>query len=219
MSDVEFIFGGSFDPIHHGHLSILESLHASQASWKVRLIPCAVPALKQKTSASFEQRVEMIQLAVAGNQRVTIDCREAERVGKSYTYDTLVELKKEAKNRRLVLVIGSDNLASFDKWYSIEKFSNLCHLLVVNRPKSIIDQYLDKVKQVGFRLSDSLTELEQQLCGLCYRLKMQETKTSSTEIRKQLKRDLPAQCFDQSGSSIDTPEAVKAYIRKNLIYS
>jgi nicotinate-nucleotide adenylyltransferase len=183
MSDIEFIFGGSFDPIHFGHLHIIDSLQDLNSSWPVRILPCSVPALKKRTSASFVQRVEMIQLALKDYNNVIVDRRESHRTGKSYSYDTLRELAQEYPGRRFVLVIGSDNLETIGQWYQAEQLAKCCHLVVVDRPDTSVEQQQAHLIDLGFRAVTSHLELAEVKSGLFYHYKIIERDTSSTAIR------------------------------------
>jgi nicotinate-nucleotide adenylyltransferase len=183
MSDIEFILGGSFDPIHFGHLHIIDSLQDLNSSWPVRILPCSVPALKKRTSASFVQRVEMIQLALKDYNNVIVDRRESHRTGKSYSYDTLRELAQEYPGRRFVLVIGSDNLETIGQWYQAEQLAKCCHLVVVDRPDTSVEQQQAHLIDLGFRAVTSHLELAEVKSGLFYHYKIIERDTSSTAIR------------------------------------
>ncbi len=183
MSDIEFIFGGSFDPIHFGHLHIIDSLQDLNSSWPVRVLPCSVPALKKRTSASFVQRVEMIQLALKDYNNVIVDRRESHRTGKSYSYDTLRELAQEYPGRRFVLVIGSDNLETIGQWYQAEQLAKCCHLVVVDRPDTSVEQQQAHLIDLGFRAVTSHLELAEVKSGRFYHYKIIERDTSSTAIR------------------------------------
>lgn len=187
MSDIEFIFGGSFDPIHFGHLHIINSLQDLNSSWPVRILPCSVPALKKQTSASFAQRVEMIQLALKDYHNVIVDRRESHRTGKSYSYDTLRELAKEYPSRRFILVIGSDNLETIGQWYQAKQLAKCCHLVVVDRPDNSVEQQQAFLTDLGFRAVTSHLELAEVPSGLFYHYKIIERDTSSTAIRDSLR--------------------------------
>lgn len=187
MSDVEFIFGGSFDPIHFGHLHIIDSLQSLNSNWPIRILPCSVPALKKQTCASFQQRIEMINLALNDYENVIVDQREATRTGKSYSYDTLLELAREHPKRRFVWVIGSDNLESIGKWHHAKQLASYCHMIVVNRPNSSVEQQQSQVLDLGFQKAESYSQFAEVQSGLFYHYKITEKETSSTAIRENLR--------------------------------
>ncbi len=200
MSDVEFIFGGSFDPIHFGHLHIIDNLQSLSSDWTIRVLPCAVPALKKQTSASFEQRVEMLQLALSDYNNILVDQRENARSGKSYSYDTLCELTEEYSNRQFILVIGSDNLDSIGRWHKAERLAKLCHLIVVNRPDSNVEKQLIELVNLGFNPTESPLELTKLKNGLFYHYRITERNTSSTAIRESLRSRVTQNQEDENGA-------------------
>lgn len=209
-TNIELIFGGSFDPVHLGHVNVIKSLRKAFPDWLIRLMPCSVPALKLATSASFEQRVDMLQLAIKNISDVVIDKRENDRVGKSYTLDSLKSLSKENVNRKRVLVIGTDTLMSMNQWYQWQELKNHCHLIYVSRPNVNIEEPAKEMQRLGFNLAASAHELENSNIGYYYCLKIEEKDISSSEVRSHLLR----------GLSVDKliPENVKEYIVKNQIY-
>lgn len=210
MSKVEFIFGGSFDPIHNGHINIIESLIAEIPMWPIRILPCAVPALKKATSARFWQRCEMISLATEFMANVEIDTREFARKGKSYTIDTLIDLKKQYPERRFIVVIGSDNLDSIEQWHKSDQLRDFCHLLVVSRPNSTLNSLGNKMKKLEFHQSDELRELEREISGFYFVLSIEEKDISSTNIRAKYEQKVER--------ATNLPLVVQQYIKDNFIY-
>lgn len=128
------IFGGTFDPVHHGHLrtalEVLEACHLSA----VRLMPCAVPPHRPPAVAPAELRLRMLRAAVAGERRLMVDERELRRPGPSYTVDSLVALRAEAGGRPLCLVLGADAFLGLAGWHRWREIVALAHLIVVHRP-------------------------------------------------------------------------------------
>lgn len=124
------IFGGTFNPPHLGHLRLITEISDKMKLDRVLIIPAAIPPHKQATSlASGEDRLEMCRLCFGSDSRFTVCDTELLRKGKSYTYDTLCEIKAQYPDAELFLVVGSDMLASFDKWYryhDILMMSTLC---------------------------------------------------------------------------------------------
>ncbi|MCF6194792.1 MAG: nicotinate (nicotinamide) nucleotide adenylyltransferase, partial [Kangiellaceae bacterium] len=139
----EFVFGGSFDPVHLGHVNLLAHLQRFAPSWRIRILPCAMPPLKRRTIASFEQRVTMLKLGLDNleqSEKITIDQRENDRLGKSFTFDSLQNLRGESPDVDLVLVLGADAISSISQWYRVEDLNQLCHLMIVNRPGILLDK-------------------------------------------------------------------------------
>jgi nicotinate-nucleotide adenylyltransferase len=128
------VFGGSFDPVHHGHLiaavSLMEALRLDQ----VRMVVAGQQPLKQGGHrASAEDRARMVQLAVEGHPGLRADGRELLRKGPSYTVDTLEELHEEWPQARLVLLIGSDAAAEMDRWHEPQRIRDLARVAVFRR--------------------------------------------------------------------------------------
>ncbi|SRR6056297_232768 len=129
------IFGGSFDPVHLGHLWIAESAIETLGLDQLRWIPAATSPLKPGgATAGDSQRLQMVQLAVAGADKHVVDDREIRRGDVSYTVDTLAEIRGELKrDDELFLIIGSDSLASMRQWHRPEDLLRMATLAVVQR--------------------------------------------------------------------------------------
>jgi len=133
------IFGGAFDPIHFGHLILAEQGREQGRLDEVWFVPTAHPPHKQEpTLTRFEQRVEMLALAVAGNPTFRIDELEKERSGPSYTADTLAELRRRHPAHEFLLLLGSDTLLDLPHWYQPHRVLENASLLVMTRPGSAV---------------------------------------------------------------------------------
>jgi len=131
------IFGGSFDPIHQGHLILAENCREQASLDLVLFIPCATsPHKTDGASSTDRQRCEMIELAIAGHESFRLSKIELERGGISYTVDTLADLKEQHPDDELFLMMGDDSLESFDSWHEPQKICELSIPLVANRPGS-----------------------------------------------------------------------------------
>ena len=128
------VFGGTFDPVHLGHLVLAEQCREQGRLDEVWFVPAGVPPHKQGLAISrFEQRVEMIELAIAGNPAFRVEPIEAERPGPNYTADTLEELKRRQPATDFFLLIGSDSLADLPGWYEPRRIVASAGLLVMLR--------------------------------------------------------------------------------------
>lgn len=129
------IMGGTFDPIHNGHLrTAVEVLDRYQYS-ELRLIPCFQPVHKGRPSVSPQQRLEMAKLAISGDARLRVDSREMDREGPSYSVDTLRDIRSEiGPNESLIMVLGMDSFLSLPTWLNWQQLIQYSHLLVVSRP-------------------------------------------------------------------------------------
>ena len=128
------VFGGTFDPIHYGHLrSAFEMLQALEFE-QVRFIPCGDPPHRGVTFASAEERFRLVEEAIAGQEGFVADDRELRRDGPSYTVDTLATLRKEFPDRSLGLIVGMDAFLGLPGWYRWDEILNFAHIVVAHRP-------------------------------------------------------------------------------------
>jgi len=120
------LLGGTFDPVHVGHLrAAIEAREALRAD-EIRLLPCAVPPHREQPAVGPEQRLQMLQAAIAGIPGLRADARELQRSGPSYTYDTLISLRAEiGEQRPLVLVLGADAFAGLPTWHRWREINRL----------------------------------------------------------------------------------------------
>ncbi len=131
------IFGGSFDPVHYGHLLLAESCREQLVLDEVWLVPAHVSPHKQHAHpADGATRVEMLKLAVAGHPQLVVSTLELDREGVSYTVDTLDELRQQDTNRELLLLMGADSLYDLPRWRDPKRICQLATLAVVQRPGS-----------------------------------------------------------------------------------
>ena len=129
------ILGGTFDPVHIGHLRAALELKARLALPEVRLIPCGTPAHREQPQASNAQRLELLRLAVADEPGLIVDDRELRRPGPSYMVDTLRELKVDQAGKTLCLALGSDAFMALHTWHQWQDILALAHLVVWHRPQ------------------------------------------------------------------------------------
>lgn len=135
------IFGGTFDPIHFGHLRMAEELRVQLGLKQVRLFPSAQPPHRDETHTSAEHRAAMVELAIAGNPAFVLDRRELERNGPSYTVDTLRSLREECGDTTpLILFIGSDAFFSLTSWHRWRELPELAHIAVAFRPGTALHE-------------------------------------------------------------------------------
>lgn len=133
------LLGGTFDPIHHGHLRLALELYERLDLAEVRLLPAASPPHKNQPMADSQLRLAMVQAAVANVQGLIADGRELNRQGHSYTVETLQEIRAEmGAERPLYLIMGMDAFMSLSSWYQWEQLIHYAHLLVVRRPGALL---------------------------------------------------------------------------------
>lgn len=195
------IFGGTFDPVHLGHLSV--AWEASELlDAEVRLMPASVPPHRPPPSASAAQRVAMLHAALQGQSRLTLDLRELERSGPSYTIDTLIELRAEQGNRPLVLLIGADAFAGLCSWHRWIELFDIAHIGVLNRPGMSVELQVELAVQKAIRHTEDAALLRSMPAGKIIDLAVTPLEISATRIRELLAtgRDprylLPGGLFD-----------------------
>jgi nicotinate-nucleotide adenylyltransferase len=131
---VRILYGGTFDPVHKGHLAIARAV-AAVFDQPVSLLPAADPPHRQAPGASADQRANMLELAIGADPRLQVDRRELDRHGPSYTVDTLAEVRSEiAADTSLIWVLGIDSVAQLDSWHDWRRLFSLANVLGVERP-------------------------------------------------------------------------------------
>jgi nicotinate-nucleotide adenylyltransferase len=127
------IYGGTFDPVHYGHLRTAVEVKGIFALDTLRLIPCYQSPLKKGSQASPEQRLQMLQLAIMGEKGLLCDSRELDRAGRSYMVETLASLHNDFPNETLILFMGSDAFADIERWYQWQRLFDYAHIVVMTR--------------------------------------------------------------------------------------
>jgi len=134
MADLIGLYGGSFDPVHQGHVQTILELQQRLPFREIRFLPAARSPLKGAATAA-DQRLQMLQLALASHPGLSIDNRELNRPGPSYTIDTLREIRAElGPEQALVFIMGMDSLLDLPRWKHWQKLTDYAHLLVASRP-------------------------------------------------------------------------------------
>ena len=136
---LQVYYGGSFDPVHNGHLAIAraarDALHA-----EVALVPARDPPHKDATHADADQRAQLLALAIEGEPGLRVDPRELHRAGPSYTFDTLTELRAEAgPGAPLAWLVGADSVLQLHTWHRWRELFDLAHIVAVQRPDARLD--------------------------------------------------------------------------------
>lgn len=209
------IFGGTFDPVHIGHLTVAWEA-AELLDAEVRLMPANVPPHRPAPLASAAERVAMLRAALAGQSRLTLDARELEREGPSYTIDTLRELRAEQGDRPLVLLLGADAFAGLPGWHRWRELFGFAHVGVLSRPgvEATLPDVLEE--EVADRLVDDALALRATPCGKLLELAVTPLEISATRIRELLAagRDprylLPAGLFDDPALLVPYRESPSA---------
>lgn len=211
MSKPIGIFGGTFDPVHYGHLhsawAALEQLQLDH----IRLIPCHIPPHRDPAHASTQDRVNMLEYATQSVSELVIDPRETLRDGPSYTVDTLATLREDFPSQSLCLLLGMDAFAGLTRWHHWEALTDYAHLVVFSRPDHGLPTDSDLNRFLKAHQADSSDALHQETHG---KIVLMDTLVpldiSATAIRTQL----------QAGQTPKflLPDAVLEYIQTKQLY-
>ena len=195
------IMGGTFDPIHNGHLIIAENSRIKFGLDEIIFIPTGMPAHKIKNGiASDNYRYEMVLLSINSNPYFSISSLEMNREGITYTIDTIKYLMSKNENTEYYFIMGSDSLYNFNKWKDYKELLNLCKFIVAKRPNQNDNKKLrEKVKELNNISSNSIQILESPMIDI-----------SSTDIRERIS-------FNKSIKYL-VPETVELYIEKHGLY-
>jgi len=201
------VFGGTFDPIHYGHLRPAQEAVQKLALAELRFIPAAQPPHRPLPLASAAQRLAMVELAIRGLPGLRVDDRELQRGGLSYTVLTLESLRAELGKTPLCLLIGADQFRSFETWHRWQEIPALAHLVVLNRPGTLFGTLPTWARA---RACEDFRFLRESPAGQLAFLSVSPQDISATRIRAALAR----------GESVQglLPEAVLDYIRINQVY-
>lgn len=203
------LFGGTFDPIHIGHLALARTALAALALDQVRFLPSGTSWQKSSVRASPRQRLEMVELALAGEPRLCVDPRETLREGATYTVDSLRELRAELGDEvALVLLLGSDQLHNLHTWHRWRELIELAHLGCTQRERVPLTGLPAEVE--ALLQSHGRQTLPDAPAGAIVLFSMPPVPVSSTAIRAQLAR----------GERPDelVPPSVLAYIESRQLY-
>ncbi|MEZ5729881.1 MAG: nicotinate-nucleotide adenylyltransferase [Burkholderiaceae bacterium] len=203
------VFGGTFDPIHVGHLALARAAQESFGFDRLLLIPTGRSWQTEAAGASAEQRCDRVRIAIAGDPAMRLDAREANRDGPTYTIETLVELRAElGGSAAIVLLMGSDQLSKLSTWHRWDELLDYCHIAATQR---------ERVPLLGHdEATRSLIEtrgrecLDDAPCGSIVRFRMPAVPVSSTILRRHLAQRGPV------GELL--PAGVIEYIERHGLY-
>ena len=209
------LLGGTFDPVHFGHLRIASETAAALKLPEVRLIPSKTPVHRARPRASEAQRLAMLKLAVADVPGLAADDRELMRDTPSYTVLTLASLRAEFQHRPLIWLIGIDAFIHINQWHEWPRLFDLAHFVVLNRPGFAVSQVLSPVLTEVWqgRLTRTTDTLHETTHGSIYLHTVTPQAISATEIRNTI-----AAGEDDTALESLLPAPVLAYIRAHQLY-
>ena len=198
------VVGGTFDPIHNGHLAAADAAQKFLDLDSILLVPSRIPPHRQDpVGASGEQRFSMANLAAAGRPGWAVSRIEIDREGLSYTFDTLVELRKARPGTQIFFILGADAFAEIASWYRYPDVLDLANFVVVSRTGITLDSLRERIPSV-FDRRQSAAETRVIL------VEAPTPDVSSTDIRRRVRAGLPL-----SGL---VPDTVAEYIRAHRLY-
>ncbi|MDX1454535.1 MAG: nicotinate-nucleotide adenylyltransferase [Gammaproteobacteria bacterium] len=203
------VFGGMFDPVHHGHLRPALEVAEQARLDHVRLLPCAIPPHRDIPSATAEQRRDMLELAVADYDMFSVDSQELERSGTSYTIDTLESLRAELPEAMLVLMLGEDAFAGLHRWHRWQEIFSLAQVVIMRRPGGT-EEFDAAIDQELSARRCPIADLPGKDRGAIAMAEVTPLQISSTLIRHVVGRG------EDPGFLV--PEPVARYLREKRIY-
>ena len=201
------IFGGTFDPIHYGHLRAALEVQEIFNLTAVRFIPSATPPHRPPPAVTAAQRQEMVMLAIKDQANFICDNRELERNGKSYMVDTLASLRHDFPDQALLLFIGTDAFNQLNQWYHWQQLFDLAHIVVMTRP-NFYHQALNDFFIACH--TDNPADLTHNLAGKLYFQAISQLDISASSIRQML--------ATQHSPRFLLPDAVLDFIKLNQLY-
>ncbi|KZX56801.1 nicotinic acid mononucleotide adenylyltransferase [Halioglobus sp. HI00S01] len=205
------VFGGTFNPIHYGHLRSALELVERLGLDHLRLMPCAVPPHREAPSCSAQDRLAMVELAVVGESRLRCDRRELDRDGLSYTYDSLVDLRGElGEGHSLSMVLGADAVQRINTWHRWLELLDVAHVVVLARPGWEFPREGEVAQWLATHRLASAAALNEQACGGVLIEELRPLAISSTEIRSLLAGGHSPRYL--------LPEPVLDYIQERQLY-
>lgn len=210
------VFGGTFDPIHYGHLRLAQEMADMLKAEKVRLIPAGYPPHRGAPSVDPVHRLEMVRLATADNPLFEVDGREVQKPTPSYSVETLAELRAEqGPERPLVLLLGADAFLGLATWHRWEDLFSLAHIAIAQRPGYAMESWatampLELRDEWENRLTHDAADIRQAPSGKIIVRETTRLDISATRIRLMAAGDKNPRYL--------LPDAVLDYIRSNHLY-
>lgn len=205
------IYGGTFDPVHYGHLRTALEVAEALALDELRFVPCQIPPHRGTPGASAPQRLRMLRAALAGSESgLRIDTRELERPGPSYMADTLESLRTELGDTPLDLILGMDAFLGLTRWHRWETLFELAHIVVMQRPGYRPEWNPELQQKVAGRMTEQPESLRDSRSGRVCFLTVTQLEIAASRIRQVIASRRSARYL--------TPDAVLAVIREENLY-
>jgi len=203
-------FGGTFDPVHYGHLRCADEARQKLGLKNLYLLPAGTPPHRDAPQASVKQRLDMLELARKEFPHLLIDDRETRRSGPSYMVDTLRELRSEFPDRPLMLLVGQDAANHLHRWFHWRQLFDLANIVILTRPGAHSVYQPDLERQIQLRSGSDVEELCKSKAGLVLHLEVEPIEISATNIKSKIHTG------KMQASML--PAAVLQYIVQNRLY-
>ena len=204
------LLGGTFDPVHYGHLRCAEEARQKLGVTSLSLLPAGQPVHRAAPRASAAQRLKMLQLAIEEFPHLAIDTREIDRDGPSYMVDTLKEIRQQNPHRPLLLLIGQDAANHLDSWYQWTELFELAHIVILTRPAAHVAYSQELTDLVQEKQVATAAKMLTSPAGKVFRLQVAAIDISATMIKSIIR-------LGRSPKGM-LPAAVLTYIDENALY-
>lgn len=205
------ILGGTFDPIHFGHLRTAVELYQALDLAEIRIIPCFQPVHRKLPVASPEQRLAMVECAIKSDSKLIAEDCEIKRKGPSYTIDTLLHLREKLPSTPLCVIMGIDAFLNFPSWHRWEEILQLAHLVVAHRPQYQLPKTGIVAELIKQRFKQNPLSIHESMAGNIVLHPVTALDISATDIRKQI-------AMGRSPRFL-LPDSVLEYIQQHGTYS
>jgi nicotinate-nucleotide adenylyltransferase len=205
------IFGGTFDPIHYGHLRTALEMEQTLGLARMHFVPCAKPPHRGEPMTDGALRLKLVKAAIRGERKFVADDRELKRAGPSYTVDTLASFREEFPRRSLCLLVGMDAFLGLPKWHRWRDLLSLAHVVVAHRPgwRAPTTGTLGRLLQE--RRTARTADLQRSIAGCMYVHPVTQLEISSTDLRAALVAGLDPKFL--------MPDSVRKIILKTECYA
>lgn len=204
------ILGGTFNPIHFGHLRTATEVAEQLRLKQVRIIPCALPPHRKLPGVSAQQRLAMAQLAIENSELLCVDDRELNREGHSYTIHTLESLREEFPKEPLLLILGMDSFHSLPRWFEWQRLLDYAHIVVVSRLGRALPHEGRLATLLEQQQENDIEKLKQHNHGKLHVLSVTGLNISATLIRERIAQGLSPRFL--------TPNPVCDFISEHKLY-
>ncbi len=204
------ILGGTFDPVHLGHLRTALEVRDALGLDEIRLVPCRIPPHRPAPVASSGLRTRMLNAAIEGHPGFVVDERELQRAGPSYMLDTLVSLQADFPGQAVCLIVGMDAFRGLPAWHRWRELLGHCHMVVMTRPGARVPETGELGDLIGIHRVKDVGMLRQRSAGLLLFQQVSHLDISGTQIRGLL--------ADGGDASFLVPDSVLSIINEQGLY-